>query len=190
MGANMERDVLQVLGKDHAVIAWLADRLVASPPGRARSLVFNEFSRTLGAHLAVIDRTVLPALRTCGWRGLTSDVLSGHMALKRRLAEVLTLAPDDEEFDAARSQLVTEVAKQRCREQDALLPVLNECLDDAQRSMLALDAELHLTSLLGQTNEMMFENVGMTRAADELLEEAYLVLGSFPAAGAPLAGNH
>lgn len=176
----METDVLQVLGKDHAVIGWLAERLASSPPGRAKRIVFNEFSRALGAHLVVIDRTVLPALRTCGWPGVTSDLLSGHMALKRRLAEVLTLPPESSAFDEASRQLAEQVGQQRRREQDKLMSVLHECLDDSQRSMLALDAELHLTSLLGHTPES-FESSGFERAADELVEEAYVVLRSLPA---------
>ncbi len=135
----------------------------------------------------MIDRTVLPALRTCGWRGVTSDLLSGHMALKRQLAEVLTLSQESSAFDEASRQLAEQVGQQRRREQDKLLSVLHECLDDSQRSMLALDAELHLTSLLGHTPES-FESSGFERAADELLEEAYVVLRSLPA-GLPLESD-
>src|SRR5688500_11645740 len=79
-GRNMRKDVVQVLLEDHAVLGWLAERLRPVSSTSAGTPMFNEFARALGAHQTVIDQTVIPALKACGWRGLSSDVLTGHMA--------------------------------------------------------------------------------------------------------------
>ncbi len=173
----MERDVLQVLTEDHAVLVWLADRLSDARPGRARSVMFGEFARALGAHQTVIDLTVLPALKTVHWSGVSSDVLTSHMALKRLLAECLTVERNEAGFDEALRRLATQAKLQCGLEQHKLLPVLRGCLDESQREMMAFDAEMHLTRLLGETPTV--HEVGeLAPRASDLVEEAYVVLGS------------
>jgi hypothetical protein len=46
--------------------------------------------------------------------------------------------------------------------------------------MMAFDAELHLTRLLGD-NPLAHDDGELSLNADDLVEEAYLVLGSLPA---------
>ncbi|WP_280151059.1 hemerythrin domain-containing protein [Piscinibacter sp. XHJ-5] len=173
----MERDVLQVLTEDHALLRWLGERLNAARPARVRINLFNEFARTLGAHQTVIDQTILPALRACGWRGLSSDVLAGHLALKRLLAETLTLDGDAPTFDYALRRIVAR-AQAHCEvEQRKLMPLLHAMLDDHQRELMAFDAEMHLTRLLGEQRRLG-DDADLSPRADELVAEAYVVLGS------------
>ena len=186
----MDRDVLQVLTEDHAVLGWLAERLEGARPGRARLVLFNEFVRALGAHQTVIGQTVLPALKECGWRGITSDVLRGHMALKRLLAEALIQEREPTGFDEVLNRLAQQV-KAHCElEQRKLMPVLLRCFDDEQRALMALDAEQHLTRLLGETLPKVHEDGDLGPNAEDLVEEAYVVLGSLSGVGAPPLVRH
>lgn len=175
----MDKDVLQILTEDQAVLAWLADRLLAARPGRSHILMFNEFARALGAHLTVIDQTVLPALKVCGWHGVSSDLLAGHMALKRLLAEALTLEREPSGFVEVVRRLASCVKAQCELEQHKLHPVLFRCIDDEQRSLMAVDAEQHLTRLLGETRKV-HQDADFGLDAEDLVEEAYVVLGSLP----------
>jgi len=185
----MERDVLQILTEDHAVIEWLVERLRAARPGRARLLLFNEFARSLGAHQTVIDKTVMPALKACGWHGVSSDVLRGHMALKRLLAEAITVERDPAVFDEVACRLAPRVKAQCEMERHKLIPVLHGCLDDEQRSSMAVDAEQHLRRLLGETSQL-HENADFGHDAEDLVEEAYVVLGSLPGSTGPPLPRH
>ena len=179
----MEKDVLQILTEDHAVLHWLGERLLAARPGRARATLFNEFSRALGAHQMVIDQTILPALRGCGWRGVSSDMLAGHLGLKRLLAETLTLDPWAASFDPALRRIVARTEAHCELEQLKLLPLVHSNLDDHQRALMAYDAELHLTRLLGEQHKLD-EDAELIPQAGELVEEAYVVLGSLATADA------
>jgi hypothetical protein len=174
----MGRDVVQVLTEDHAVLRWLGERLQAATGEATRSLMFNEIARALGAHETVIEATILPALKACGWRGLTSDVLTGHAALKRHLAEMLTLERSDAAFHAALKPLVQKLNAQCKLEEKKLLPLIQECLDDTQREMLAFDAETHLTRILGDGRSV--GEVELAQPVSELIEQAHVVLGSLP----------
>jgi hypothetical protein len=176
----MEKDVLQVLTEEHAVLVWLADRVDSATRTRARTVLFNELSRALGAHGTVIDQTIMPALKACGWNGVSSDVLTGHLALKRLLAEALTLEREPGGFEEVVRRLVPRVKAQCDLEQRKLLPVLQRCVDEGQRAMMALDAELHLTRLLGESPKFL-EDSGFGLDAEGLVEQAYVVLGSLPA---------
>jgi hypothetical protein len=173
----MQKDVLQILTETHAMLGWLAERLQAARPGRSRAILFNEVARSLGAHQTVIDRTILPALKQGGWRGVSSDVLAGHMALKRALAETLTLR-DRAAFDAAIPWLAARLRVQCRLEQEKLVPLLR-CFDDDERIVMAQDAELHLTRLLGDKRHPP-DDGEVTPQAEELVEEAYVVLRSLP----------
>jgi hypothetical protein len=175
----MRKDVVQVLLEDHAVLAWLAERLRTASATSAGTPMFNEFARALGAHQTVIDQTVIPALKACGWRGLSSDVLTGHMALKRSFAELLTLRRESAGFDTSLADLMTRLARQCELEDRKLLPLLTDCLGESQREMMAFDAEAHLTQILG---DMPVERAELAQPATELLEEAQLVLSSLPSA--------
>lgn len=177
----MRKDVVQVLQEDHAVLGWLAERLRSVEGTSAAPAMFNEFSRALGAHQTVIDQTLLPALKGVGWRGLSSEVLTGHMALKRTFAELLTLRHDRQRFDGALARLMRQVDHQSALEDRKLLPLLAHVLDDSQREMLAFEAEGHLTRILGDAPLL---DADLAQPANELLEEAALVLGSLPYAGA------
>ena len=175
----MRKDVVQVLLEDHAVLAWLGERQRPVAGTTAGTQMFNEFARALGAHQTVIDQTVIPALKACGWRGLSSDVLTGHMALKRSFAELLTLRPDSPNFEASLAALMRQMTRQFELEDKKLLPLLTDCLSESQREILAFEAEAHLTQILGDTP---LQDAELARPATALLEEAQLVLGSPPSA--------
>jgi hypothetical protein len=175
----MARDVVQVLMEDHAVLGWLGERLCTAQTSGARSLMFNEFARALGAHETVIDETVVPALKSCGWRGLSSDVLISHAALKRSFAELLTVRRQDPAFPGVLNALIRQLERHCTLERTKLLPVLRDGLDDALREMMAFDAEVHLTRILGDTRPR--EDGALAQPANELIEEAQLVLASLPA---------
>lgn len=179
----MEKDLIQVLAEDHAILRWLTGRLRETNSTRRRSLLFNQFARALGAHQMVIDEVVIPALKSCSWRGLGSDVLAGHMALKRSLAELLTQPSDSAAFNAALESLLLEMGLQTSRERDKLLPLLHQLLDADQLVMFAYDAEQRLRQLVGDGSE--FDDIDAAQPVDELLAEAHLVLGSLPATSSP-----
>jgi hypothetical protein len=175
----MERDLLQVLADDHALLGWVAGRLQCAPSPRGRRAVFPELAAALAAHQTVVDRTVLPALKEMGWHGIRSDLLASHVALKRQLAETVALEREGGDADRALRALALEVQAQCGREILTLLPVLAQRLDGSQRSMLGLDAQQHLTRLLGDTPKT-HADVEQESGVADLLDEAYVVLSSLP----------
>jgi hypothetical protein len=98
--------------------------------------------------------------------------------LKRHLAEMLTLERGTDHFDAALKQLVQQLDIQCELEERKLLPLIHECLDDTQRTMLAFEAETHLTRILGDSHSV--GDIDLPQSVSDLLEQAHIVLGSLP----------
>jgi len=169
------RDVLLVLSENYAILGWLEERLMAaSTPGHRRHL-FYEFARALGGHLRGIDHAIVPALRHGGWQDVSSEVLVGHADTKHRLAELLTLTTSGDPFERALLAFIPVLERQRKREQLQLVPVLKRLLDGPARASLGTQVQGHFKDMYGDAAP----RANASEAAD-LLEEARIVLGTFP----------
>jgi hypothetical protein len=174
------KDVLVSLTDDHVVLSWLAHRLRTARDGFSRSLLFNELAKALGGHISVMEYVVLPAMSRCGWHGVDSQVLVEHMVLKRHLADVLTLERGSAQFQAEVQDLCNQVEAQADREQLELLPALRECLGKGERAMLASEVESRLGAYLGELRAPGEHKDVDPPTAEELLQEAKVVLASLP----------
>lgn len=176
------KDVLVALTDDHVVLSWLAHRLELSNDSAANAVLFNELAKALGGHLSALEYVVLPALSRCRWRGLDSQLLVGHMTLKRHLADLLTLERDSDQFRAQLTDFCRQVEAHADQEQLVLLPAIRECLDEGERAMLASEVESRLGAYL---DEVARKGPALAAAplptADDLLREAQVVLTTLPA---------
>lgn len=172
----MNKDIVTVVSENHAVLAWLAERLPACEPGPARRFLFDEYAKALGGHLRAVDAVVIPALRVKGWRDVSSALLIGHVQLKSQLAEVLTLNAETPGFKRAFAALTAGAAAQCEREGRQLLPLLDKQLNDSERLLLGGEALEHRDRVMGD-GVPAFDD---SQPAAELVEEAKLVLGGLP----------
>jgi hypothetical protein len=174
------KDLLVSLTDDHVVLSWLAHRLRSANDPFARALLFNEMAKALGGHLTAMEYVVLPALSRSGWRGVDSRVLVEHMILKRHLADLLTLPRGSAQFEAELQDLCGQIEQQADREQLELLPVLRESLGEGERAMLASEVEARLGAYLGDLRTPGTEKNVDPSNAEDLLQEAKVVLASLP----------
>ncbi len=172
----MKHDVVAVISDHHAVLDWLMERVAEASPSPARRVLFDEFAKALGGHLRAIDEAVIPALRAGGWRNVSSSLLVGHVDIKHRLGELLTLRLSSRAHDDALATLAVHLQAQQQREASQLLPLLQGALNDWQRAQLGAEVQDHLSRVIGERPSGFADS----EPASSLLEEAKLVLGSFP----------
>jgi hypothetical protein len=172
----MNQDVVAVISDHHTVLDWLIERLGSAGPGPTRRVLFDEFAKALGAHLRAIDETVIPALRAQGWRNVSSSLLVGHVDIKHRLGELITLSVSTPEHDAALAALGLRLQAQRRRETEQLLPLLQVSLGDWQSRELGTEVREHMNRVIGERPSGFADS----EPAHALLEEARLVIGTFP----------
>lgn len=146
-------------------------------------MIFDQFSQALGGHFRALDNAVIPMLRHHGWRDVPSDLLIGHVQLKRALAEVLAARQSPVEFDCRLSDFLPRFAAQRETEFKLLLPAIDRLLGpDENRSLAAqVAAEFGLVFGKQPTTE--------PRAVGELLDEARVVMSGFSSAVRDMRGE-
>lgn len=167
----MKNDIVAVMRADHAQLARLAHELRACPSLGAAQHCFRDFSAALAGHLTAVRKVVYPALKSVGWKDVSSDVLIGHARLTHAFAELLTLKPDTGEFADGLADLLEATCRLVGDEQHRLLPLLGEHLDAAQRLTVGLEAEAYLV------HDPEQHLPPRRHGAAEWLEEARLLLG-------------
>ncbi|CAG0945454.1 hypothetical protein GPROT2_03223 [Gammaproteobacteria bacterium] len=183
----MKNDIVAVLRADHALLTQLAQELPRPPlrPGplpAAAQQCFRDFSAALAGHLTAVRKVVYPALKSVGWRDVSSDLLIGHAQLTHAFAELLTRKPDTGAFADGLGDLLEATHRMVAEEQRRLLPLLSEHLDPAQRLSVGLEAGAYLVHESAQHLPLR------RHGPSEWLEEARLLLGGVhapPAAAAP-----
>jgi hypothetical protein len=170
----MAQDIIALLEEDARWLRHRAASLRACPRADSAALLFRQFSSALGGRLGAMRRVVYPALKALSWKDVRTDVLVSQAKLAHALAALLTKAPGSAAFATDLAVLLAASGRALALEERELLPLLRDELDDAERAMLALDAERYLVGADGK------DGFDHRVHADEWLEEARLVLGSLP----------
>ncbi|HEY0856539.1 MAG TPA: hemerythrin domain-containing protein [Albitalea sp.] len=167
----MKNDIVAVLRADHALLTRQADELRACVSPAAAQQRFRDFSAVLGGHLTAVRKVVYPALKSVGWKDVSSELLIGHARLTHAFAELLTLKSETGAFADGLAVLLEATCRLVSEEQLRLLPLLGEQLDAAQRLAVGLDAQAYVVHEAGQ-----HPPIGR-HGPTEWLEEARLLLG-------------
>lgn len=130
-------DVLELLESQHAEVDELIEQLES---GRGdRSALFAELADKLAAHATVEEKLFYPAAMDPRTSELLHEAVEEHLTVKRLLADMLEMDPDDEDdgFDETLAILKDEVSHHAHAEEEAkLFPQLRELLSDEERAGL------------------------------------------------------
>lgn len=171
----MQHDIVGLLGEDHDRLTELGRSLRACARPNAAFLQFDEFAVLLGAHLSVMKRVVYPALKSVGWKDVSSTLLLGHAKLTQAFAELLTLKKANGAFADALADLLEATAWMVSRERVELLPLLEKQLTGGTRLAMAAEAA-HYVPQFKPMATRTGSGVGRQSARD-WVEEARLLLG-------------
>jgi hemerythrin superfamily protein len=120
-------DVLELLASQHREVDELLDKL-AQGSGDRRAL-FVELADKLAAHAAAEEKVFYPAVMSEQTSELLHESVEEHLAVKRVLADLITMDIDDDEFDAKLSVLQEQVSHHAHEEEeDKLFPMLRTAM--------------------------------------------------------------
>lgn len=169
------RDVVWVVAEHHAILRWLGDRIASASTPAHRLHLFDELAKALGGHLRAVDEAVVPALRDCGWRDVPSTLLIGHVDLKHRLADALTVRDEPMALEKQLLVLIPKLADHLEREGTHLVPLLRRGLDRSARASLGAQ----VASQFGMLFDRGVAGTEIPEGPQELMEEARIVFRSF-----------
>lgn len=129
-------DAIDLLVKQHRLLETQLESLVAAGDEEARRASLAEVGDHLGVHLASEEEVFYPAVRAQRTEDDLLESLEEHLSLKRLLADLLTLQPDDATFQAKCKVLREQSVHHHKEEEDDLFPKVREMLDAQERERL------------------------------------------------------
>ncbi|HET9621553.1 MAG TPA: hemerythrin domain-containing protein [Kofleriaceae bacterium] len=135
LGKDTTTDILDLLKAQHAEV----DALIAQLEARQGDpqAAFLELANKLAAHAAAEEKVFYPAVVTKETRELLEESVEEHLAVKRVLADMITMTLDDGAFHAKLSVLKEQVSHHAHSEEEGkLFPKLRISLSADQRAAL------------------------------------------------------
>lgn len=131
-------NALDLLEEQHAYVDKLFEQIAAGGP-RKRA-VFLELADCLAAHAAVEEKLFYPRVMMPETERLLLAHVEEHLAMKRVLADLLTMDLSDPQFDAKLAVLKEEVSHHaHAEEEQKLFPILRAHLDADQLASIGND---------------------------------------------------
>lgn len=128
-------DVLELLTSQHSEVDALFEQL-EQRKGDVRA-AFTELADKLAAHATVEERIFYPAVMAKDTSDMLHESVEEHLAIKRVLADLLTMDLSSDEFSAKLSVLKEEVSHHAHEEEeDKLFPKIRASLDADQLAAL------------------------------------------------------
>lgn len=142
-------DVLELLESQHAEVDQLIEQLES---GRGdRGALFAELADKLAAHSAVEEKIFYPAAMAPNTSELLHESVEEHLTVKRLLADMMELDPDDEdgEFGDTLAILKDEVSHHAHDEEEGkLFPRLRRMMTEDERAGLGNEVLAMFESLI------------------------------------------
>lgn len=150
LGAEVEAaEAVSLLVRQHRRLESMLATLEGDAPALQRSTCLKRVGDELAMHLSAEELVFYPAVRAERTEDILLESLEEHLSLKRLLADLLVLSPDDATFTAKCKVLREQVAHHHGEEEEHLFPKVLQMLPLERRLQLGLQmlqqqASLHL----------------------------------------------
>jgi len=98
MGGDI--DAVQFLEEQHRDVERLFKQLEKADEPSVKGEVFREIADKLAVHATIEERHFYPAVKAKRTEDILLESLEEHLGIKRVIADLLELRPDDETFEA------------------------------------------------------------------------------------------
>jgi hemerythrin superfamily protein len=131
-------DVLQLLTSQHTEVDKLFEKIEQGAGDRAALL--TELADKLAAHATVEEKVFYPAVMAKSTTDKLHESVEEHLQIKRLIADLIAMAPDDENFKAKIKVLKEDVSHHAHEEEeDKLFPMLRSSMSADQLAAIGND---------------------------------------------------
>jgi hemerythrin superfamily protein len=153
---------IKFLEQQHRLVEKLFERLESSEDDEQKQVLFEELADNLAAHAAIEEELFYPEAYAKQTEELLREAVEEHLAIKRVLADLLEMTPDEPNFDA-KVTVLKELVEHHVEEEESELfkkvkkELSSDELEDLGRRLEAqFDAEMAddpSSKVAGQTGE-------------------------------------
>src|SRR5262245_46405296 len=140
-------NAIKLLKQQHREVEALFKHLEKAKTGAQRRKDFDRIADALAVHATVEEKHFYPSVNTRATEEILLESLEEHLAVKRVIADLLSLEPDDPTFEAKAKVLRDEVEHHVEEEEHTLFPKVQKLIDEETlesigEAMEATQAEL------------------------------------------------
>jgi len=141
-----DTDAVQLLTCQHREMEGLLDAICKAEAAQRQAL-FAKVADELTVHIKAEEQIFYPAVHLARTEDDLLEALEEHLSLKRLLADLLELEPDDRAFEPKFKVLKEQTEHHHREEEEHLFPAVVRLIDPQERArlgerMLALQAQL------------------------------------------------
>lgn len=134
-------DALALLEAQHEEVQDLFEEIEKTEDEDDKLALFEELADSLGAHATIEEKIFYPAAYANATQELLAEAVEEHLAAKRLLADLLSMSPRDDQFDAKVKVLKEQIEHHVKEEEGKLFPKVRQELDQAQLEALGAQME-------------------------------------------------
>lgn len=144
-------DALTLLTEQHDEMDELFARIEAADDIATKCELFEELADKLAAHSKIEETQFYPAIMSSQTKDMILESTEEHLQIKRVLADLLELDPEDDHFDAKLEVMKEEIEHHARKEEEGeLFPKVKQLLGAAQLEALGTEMEAQYIDLLGE----------------------------------------
>lgn len=157
LGKDTTTDVLDLLTAQHEEMDQLFEQIEAGEGDRRALLI--ELADKLAAHATVEEEVFYPFVMAKKTSDMLHESVEEHLAIKRTLADLITMRLDDDSFQAKLHVLKEQVSHHAHEEEeDKLFPEVRDLFDAAERAGIGNDLLVMFEELLSQSPHRQVPN--------------------------------
>lgn len=140
-------DGIDLLVRQHRALEALLQQGVDATDPAQRAALFRRAADDLTVHIASEEEIFYPAVKEQRTEDTLLESLEEHLSLKRLMADLIALSPEDPTYEAKLKVLTEQSEHHHKEEEEHLFPKVREDMDAAQleelgRQMAALQKRL------------------------------------------------
>lgn len=161
-------DAVELLITQHRAMEQLLQQVKETEAADQRGRLFAIVGDKLTVHIKSEEEIFYPAVNVARTEDDLLESLEEHLSLKRLLADLLLLAPDDKLFEPKFKVLKEQTEHHHKEEEEHLFPVVNRMIgpekrQELGREMLALQRQLQKE---GEPREAVANETGAAASLD------------------------
>ncbi len=143
-------EATKLLKKQHEEVKGLFAQYSESESPNEKKALFDKIADSLAAHSTIEEKIFYPAVYVGPLKSQLEEAVEEHLAAKRIIADLLGMAPEDEQFDAKMDVLEEAIEHHVEEEEGELFPQVEKNFDSSELEAMGNEMETMFKDLLEQ----------------------------------------
>ena len=143
---------IDMLESQHRDVEELFDEFEGAESPKEKREIFEMLADKLAVHATIEEKHFYPAIKAKQTDDILREAVEEHLAVKRLIADLLSLDPKDEQFEAKMTVLREQIEHHVEEEEDEMFPKVKKLLDAEQLDALEQEMTATQEELLASGN--------------------------------------